>query len=137
MDPVLGDAALEQRLLGRVHHRPGAADEEGGDLGGIDQMVEDLVAFGAIEHAVEQVDILGLLGEEMMDLQPVHETVLEPRQRLEEDHRLAVAIAVEEGEAAVRLGQQRGLQQRHDRRDPRAAGEADIMIGGAGGRNPR
>ena len=98
-----GDAALEQRLLGRVHHRAGAADEEGGDLGRVDQMLEHLVAFGAVEHAVEQVDILGLLGEEMMDLEPVHEAVLEPRQLLEEDDRLAVAIAVEEGEAAVRL----------------------------------
>ena len=74
MDPVGRHAARLQRLLGGVHHRAGAADEEGGDLGRIDQCRQDLVAFGAIEHAVEQFDLLGLFGKEMMDLQPVHET---------------------------------------------------------------
>jgi hypothetical protein len=90
------------------------------------------LAFGAVEHAVEQVDILRFLGEEMVDLEPLHVAVLEPRELFEEDHRLAVAIAVEEGEAALRLLDHRGLDQRHDRRDPRAAGEGDIMVRRAG-----
>ena len=65
----------------------------------------------------------------MMDLQPVHETILELRQRLEEDDRLAVAVAVEEGEPTFGLAQQSRPKQRHDRSDPGSTGEADIMIG--------
>src|SRR3546814_15821200 len=38
---VLVDAALQQCFLGRVHHRAGAADEEAGDVLGLDQMRDD------------------------------------------------------------------------------------------------
>src|SRR3546814_15832649 len=83
-----------------------------GDVLGLDQMREDFLTFCAVEHAVEEVDILGLFGEEMINFEPPHEAVLEPRQFLQEDHGLAVPIAVEEGEAAFRLGRQRGLEVR-------------------------
>ena len=66
------------RGFSRVHHRAGTADEEGVDLFRIKQPGENVVAFGAVEQAVEQLDVLGLFGKEMMHLQPVHETVLEP-----------------------------------------------------------
>src|SRR3546814_2896851 len=51
---VLVDAALQQCFLGRVHHRAGAADEEAGDVLGLDQMREDFLTFCAVEHAVEE-----------------------------------------------------------------------------------
>ena len=130
MDAVAIDAAREQRFLRRVHHRPGPADEEGRDLGRVDQHFQDLVALRAIEHPVEQGNILGLFRKEMMDFQPIHETILELRQRVEEDDRAAVAIAVEEREPALRLVEHGRFQERHDRRDARAAGKGDIMVGG-------
>ena len=57
----------------------------------------------AVEHAVEQLDVLLLGVEEMVDFEPAEMLVLQARERLEEDHRAAVAVAVEQGEAAVRL----------------------------------
>ncbi len=56
-----------------------------------------LATFGAVEPAVEQLDVLHLLGEEMVDFEPAHVAVLEPRQLLQEHDRLAVPIAVEAG----------------------------------------
>ena len=88
MDAILGDAFVDQRRFGGVHHRAGAADEEGGHVRRIDQGRQYLIAFGAIEHAVEQVELLGFFGKEMMDLQPVHETIFQAGQRLEEDDRV-------------------------------------------------
>ena len=45
MDPVLGDVAVEQRAFGRIHHRPGPADEPAVDLGRIgDQLRDRLIA---------------------------------------------------------------------------------------------
>ena len=62
-----------------------------------------VLAARAVEHAVEQLDVLLLGVEEMIDFEPAEILVLQPGERLEEDHRAAVAIAVEQGEAAVRL----------------------------------
>ena len=95
-------------------------------LGSIDQILDRLVASLAVEHAVEQLDVALLVAEEMIKLEPAEIAVLEGRQFLQEDDRVGVAVAVEEGEAALRLGAQRRLDQRYHRRDPRPAGEADI-----------
>jgi hypothetical protein len=70
-DAVRRHADCGQRFLGGVHHRAGAADEEGADLLRLDERAQDEVALGAVEHAVEQLDLLGFLGEEMVDLEPV------------------------------------------------------------------
>ena len=88
-----------------------------------DRLVQPL----AVEHAVEQLDVLLLGIEEMIDLEPAEMLVLERRERFEEDDRAAVAVAVEQGEAALRLLAQQGPDQRHDRRDPRPARDADEM----------
>ena len=75
MDPSLLDPALEQHRLGRVHHRAGAADEPVGDRGRIaDQPVDRLGAGVAVEHAVEQLDVLLLVGEEMIELEAAHDS---------------------------------------------------------------
>ena len=88
--------------------------------------VDRLAAARGIEHAVEQVDFALLLGEEVEQLEPPHVTVLELGQPLEENHRLAVAIAVEQSESAGRFHAQGGADQRHDRRDPRSPRNPDI-----------
>ncbi len=63
----------------------------------------------------------------MIDFQPAEMLVLQARQRFEEDHRRTVAIAVEQGEAALGLIFEQAADQRHDGRDPRPAGDADQM----------
>ncbi len=62
-----------------------------------------LLAARAVEHAVEQLDVLLLGVEEMVDFEPAEMLVLERGERLEEDHRAAVAVAVQQSEAALRL----------------------------------
>ena len=91
-----------------------------------DQMLDCCLTRGLVEHAVEQVDVLLFFGEEVVQFEPAEISVFELGQRLEEDDRVAVAVAVEEGEAAVRLLAQRGPDQRDHRRDPGASGKADI-----------
>ncbi len=76
-----------------------------------------LVAAGAIEHAVEQVDVALFLGEEMVQRQAAEVAVLQLGQLVEEDDRAAVAVAVEQGELALRLFPQRRPQQRQYRRN--------------------
>ncbi len=126
MDALLVDVAVEERAFGCVHHRAGAADEPGIDLSGIaDQMIDRLVAAGAVEHSVEQVDVALFLGEEMVERQATDVAVLQVRELLEKDDRAAVAISVEQGELAAGLFFKGGLEQRHDRGDPGAAGNSD------------
>ena len=60
-----------------------------------DQRVDRLFQPLAVQHAVEQLDVLLLGVEEMIEFEPAEMLVLQRRQRFEEDHRAAVAIAVE------------------------------------------
>ena len=121
-----GDVAVEQRAFRSVHHWTGAADEPAIDVARIrHQMGDRFLQPPAIEHAVEQFDVLLFLVEEMVDFEPTEVLVLQRGKSFEKNHRLAVAIAIEQGEAALRLLAQEGLDQRHDWRDSRAAGDAD------------
>jgi hypothetical protein len=67
---------------------PGPQMKKAATSAGSTRAGEDLAAFGAVEHAVEQLDILHLLGEEMVDLEAAHEAVLEAGELFQEDHRL-------------------------------------------------
>ena len=97
VDPVLATPRSSSAAFGRIHHRPGAADEPGIDRARIvDQMLDRLVAGLAVEHAVEQVDVARFVAEEMIEFEPADVAVLERRQRLEEDDRAGVAVAVEQ-----------------------------------------
>src|SRR4029079_9506153 len=97
-------------------------------LGVVDQMIERFVTSLAVEHAVEQVDVTLFIAEEMIKLEPPKVAVLQRRQLLEKDDRIGITIAVKQGETALRLGTQRRLDQRHDRRDPGPPGKGDIMM---------
>jgi hypothetical protein len=88
-------------------------------------MVDGFVAPRAVEHSVEQFDVALLLVEEMVEFEPVEVTVFQPCKLLEEDDRAAVAVAVQEREAAPRFLLQQRPEQGHDGGDPRPAGDAD------------
>ncbi len=62
----------------------------------------------------------------MEDREPLHEAVLEFFQRLAEQHAAGRTIAVEEEKPAVRLARQHAFDDRQNRRDAGAGGEADI-----------
>src|SRR4030095_13323680 len=98
----------------------------------VDQVLDGLVAPVAVEHAVEQVDLAFFLVQEMEELQATHVAVLEGRQRLEENDRTGIAVAVEQSEAAARLLGKRRTDQRHDGGDSPAAGAGDLMPPAAG-----
>ena len=71
VNPVLGNIAIEQSALGRVHHRARTADEPAVHLRSVrDQMGDRLLAARTVEHAVEQFDVLLLGVEKMVELEP-------------------------------------------------------------------
>src|SRR5207253_10674887 len=70
MDSPLVDSAIEQRALGGIHHWAGPADEPAVDLGRIrDEQGNRLLAPLAVEHAVEQLNVLFLGVEEMIEFE--------------------------------------------------------------------
>ena len=104
VDPVLRDVAIEKNALGRVHHRTGSANEPAIHVGRIGhQRGYRLLQTLTVEHSVEQFDVLLFLVKEMVDFEPAEMLVFQSCERFEEDHSAAVAIAVEQGEATVRL----------------------------------
>ena len=58
-------------------------------VGIIDQILDHIVDVFAVEHAVEQFDVTFFIAEEMIELEPAKVAVLERRQHLQEDHRIA------------------------------------------------
>src|SRR6476646_7654912 len=90
-------------------------------------MGDRFLTTGTVEHAVEKPDLLLLLVEEMIEFEPIEIFVFEICERVQEDDRAAVAVAVEQSEAALRLQPKRGLDQRQHRSDPRPARNPDQM----------
>jgi hypothetical protein len=96
-----------------------------------DQRSDRLVAARAVQHAVEKVDVAFFLGKEMVERQSAEVAILQVSQLFEEDDRAAVAIAVEQGELALRFFLQCCSQKRQDWRDARAASNPDkVTLGG-------
>jgi hypothetical protein len=115
----------------------GPADEGGIERRGIDEAVEDEVRLGAIEATVEEIEIVvDFVLEEVVEREAGKEPVLQIGKLVEEHDRLAMAVAVEKGEAAVRFLDQRGLEECKDRRDARAACDPQIIAGSGGIEGP-
>ncbi len=69
----------------------------------------------------------------MVQREAVEVAVLQVFERLGKDDAVHRAVAVDQREAAVRLGGERGLDQRQDGRDAAAGGESDIVARALGG----
>ena len=80
-----------------------------------------------VDPAGQQLGVLRLAGEHVHDVQPGRVAVLEVGQLLGEHHRSRVPVAVHQGERAVRLGGQRGGDQRQHRRDAGAGRDRGVV----------
>ncbi|MNN66061.1 hypothetical protein D3C81_1816120 [compost metagenome] len=107
-----------QRKLGVVHHRRRAADKGFVEQAEIDQRFSQLLQFFAVDTPVQQFTVEGLLTENIHQLQTLRPGVFQVRQRLAKHHALAAAVAVNQGEMALRLDPQGAGDNRQHRRDP-------------------
>ena len=128
LDLGVGKAARLQRRGDGVHHAFGPADERGVDVVEVDPLREQRVGLGAVDAAVQQLDVLRLARQHVDQVEAAEVGVLERRQLLLEHHRAGRAVAVDEREAARRLRGQRGLDDRQQRRDAAAGGEAQVVL---------
>jgi hypothetical protein len=63
-----------------------------------------------VETSGEQLDVAWLAGQDVDELEPLREAVLEVGELVDEHHGVRAAVAVQQGHARVLFGQQR----RHD-----------------------
>ena len=134
LDPALVEPARLQGLGHLQHHVLRPADEGGVDGGDVEPVGQQRLALGLVDPAVEQVDVLLLAAEDVDQREAVEVGVLEVLELLAEHDRAGGAVAVDQREAAVRLGRERGLDDAEQRRDPAAGGEAEIVVAGLSGR---
>ncbi len=120
-------AARAQRVRDGLHHAVGTADEHRVDAVEIHPVREQRVRLRAVDPAVEELDVLRLARQHVDQVEPGEEAVLERGELLLEHHGAGSAVAVEQRELARRLGHERGLDEREQRRDPAAGGEADVV----------
>ncbi len=115
-----------ERGLGGVHHRAGTADEGFVDLGRGRERGQEGLALLLIQHAVEQLDFLQVVGQHVIQREPAHITVLEVFEFFGKHDRVDAAVAVHQREAARRFRLQCGLDDREHGRDAGAARERHI-----------
>jgi hypothetical protein len=123
----LRHAGFLQRGRHAEHHVFRAADEGDVDVLDAHPVPQEGGALLLGDAAVEQLDVLLLAAHHIGQVQALHVDVLQVRQFFLEDHRRRGAVTVEQGEAAVRFGQQRGLDDRQDRRDAAAGREGHVV----------
>jgi hypothetical protein len=128
LDVRLGHAGFLQGLGHAQHHVFRAADEGDVDVVGAHPVLQELRRLFLGDAAVEQFDVLLLAAHHVGQLEALHIAVLQVRQLVLEDHRGRRAVAVEEREAAVRFGRQRGLDDREDGRDAAAGRKGQIVL---------
>ncbi len=133
MHALARHAALQQRRFHRIDHGGRTTDESRIDLVGRDQRIEEGARLVAVEPAVEQRDLLRLARQHVIQREAVEVAVLQVFQRLGKDDAVHRAVAVDQRESAVRLGGQRGLDQRQDGRDAAAGSKRDIVARALGG----
>ncbi len=125
--------ALRRHALGleAVAHGLGhflrTADEGGIEGFDIEPAAEQLLAFLGVDPAVIQVDILLLAAEHEDQVQALQIAVLQVFQLFAKQCTGAGAVAVQQGDAAVGLGFQGGLDDRQDRRDAAAGGDGQVV----------
>ena len=91
------------------------------------------LAVGGVARDVVVADV-GVQAPELLaahhvdEVQPLAVDVLQLGELLAEDHRGRRAVAVDQREGRLRLGQQRRLDDRQHRRDAAAGGEAEVAL---------
>ena len=131
-DALLRHARFLQRGGHAVHHVFRTADECVVDVFHAQPALEQLAAFVLRDAAVEQLDVLLLAAHHVDEVQALQVLVLQLGQFVAEDHGRRCAVPVQHGETAVRLGDQRRLDDGQDRRDAAAGREREIVAAALG-----
>ena len=113
--PEVGEHAAEL-----VDHLLRAAQEPVVDAVGRHQRLEDPAQPVGVEPPGQQLDVLGLAGEHVHDLEPVGEAVLEVVHLVEEHHRAAGPVGVDQGHERAGLALEDRRHDREHRRDARS-----------------
>ena len=116
-----------EAALHLLHHHLRPTDIGDIDIGRIDPATQQFIALRGVDAAIEQLHILLLAAEDEHEVQARQIAVLQIFEFILEDHARRRAVTVEQGEAAVRLKRQRGLDQRQHRRDAAAGDEGHVM----------
>ncbi|MCY1344698.1 hypothetical protein D9M69_307400 [compost metagenome] len=127
VDAVRIHASVAQCRLGLVDHRRRPADEGRIDVVHRDQGLEEGGDAAVVKPAVQQVYLLRLARQHVVQREARQVLVLQVFQRLGKDDAVDIAVAVDQREAAARLGLQRGADQRQHRRDAAARRKGDIV----------
>ncbi len=93
----------------------------------VEPAAEQLLALVGVDPAVVQVDILLLAAEHEDQVQALQVAVFQVFELLAEQRAGAGAVAVQQGDAAVELGLQGGLDDRQDRRDAAARRHGQVI----------
>jgi hypothetical protein len=88
-----------QRRGRAIHHRPRPADEEPVDGLDIDQPGRQFRHLGLVHQPAEQLDLGDLVAQNVKDLEPPHEAVLQVGQFVAKDDGARRPVAVEQREA--------------------------------------
>ena len=128
LDGVLGHAVLDEHVAGFFHHVERPAHERAVDIRRVDPVREQLLDLGAVDPAVEQIDIELFAAHDIDQIEAPEIAILQVGQLLAKQHAARGAVAVEQREPAVRLGHERGLDDRQQRRDATARAEGDIVL---------
>ena len=128
VDLALLDAELDQQLPATDHHLVRAAEEPRVDVGDRDERGQDPLEPVAVEPTAEQLDVGGLAGQHVDQVESAGVAVLEVLELLQEHDRLRRAVAVQQREPALGLVPQRGGEERDHGRDPAAGGDRHVVL---------
>ena len=92
-------------------------------------MFKQCGAFFRVDPALKQLDILGVVLQDMQDIQPIHKAVFQVFDLFAEHDRIDPAIGVHQRHAGLRLLIKYGIQDRQDRRDAGSTGKTKIVFG--------
>ncbi|MNG99807.1 hypothetical protein D3C79_589860 [compost metagenome] len=127
VDAFLGHAVGLQAVTHGLGHRLRAADECCVQAGNVQPARKQLAAFVGVDAAVVQVNILLFAAEHENQVQAVEVTVFQVFELVAEQRPRTGAVAVQQGETAVRLAGQRSGDDRQYRGDAAAGGHTQIV----------
>ena len=126
VDARFADAFAPQAARHLGDHRFRSAQEELVERADADQVPVQFAAFAVVDAAVQHVGFLLFAAHHVDPLQPVEVCVLQETQLLAEHHRGGAAIAVQQRHPAARFAREHRADDRQDRRDAAAGGDAQV-----------
>jgi hypothetical protein len=127
VDAVGGDVSGGEHGFGVLDQAVRAAEPPVVDVGGGHDGIEEGGEAVGVEAAGEEVDVTGLAGQHVDELEAGAVAVFEVGQVFGEHHGVGAAVAVQERHLALRVGGQDGADDRDHRGDAGAGGDEAVV----------